>query len=416
MGKSIHATEADIHTHQSLTETLGLQELCVVGSERDEVNNRLILTCVPRHPVAVCPRCTHISQDVHDYPHQRRIHDAPIRGYATLLVFDRRRFWCEACQRAFSETIQDVVANCTYTYRLAECLADARRKQDVATLAATHGLGYKLVERILLKSAEDKLQQRARCPLAVEHLGIDEIALRKGHGDYVLVLTDLQRRVVLDMLPDRKQQSLIDWLTCPPQGIQLDGLICVATDLWTAYREAVYQVYPNVSVVADRFHVVHNLNEAIHKLRREAQRDAKTEEEQRQLKGLRYLLLKDESKWTQEERARIEALKQTHPKLYQLVTLRQRLHDWYETDTTPELASLSLDEWLNDAAKLGLKALNTFCNTLPNWKTEITNFFQHRVTSGFVEGMNSKIKLIKRIAFGIPNFSHFRLRIIAACA
>ena len=111
----------------------------------------------------------------------------------------------------------------------------------------------------------------------------------------------------------------------------------------------------------------------------------------------------------------MKLLKETHPNLHQLCLLRQELHDWYETDTTPQKADVTLDKWIEKAKALGLTALDNFCKTLTNWKSEILNFFTNRITSGFVEGMNSKIKLLKRIAFGIPNFDHFRLRILWAC-
>jgi len=62
-----------------------------------------------------------------------------------------------------------------------------------------------------------------------------------------------------------------------------------------------------------------------------------------------------------------------------------------------------------------MDAVDSFCNTLDNWQTEILNFFEHRITSGFVEGMNSKIRVLKRIAFGIPNDDHFRLRVLGFC-
>lgn len=108
-------------------------------------------------------------------------------------------------------------------------------------------------------------------------------------------------------------------------------------------------------------------------------------------------------------------LKRTHPNLYQLCQLRQELHDWYETDTTFQKARVTLDKWIEKAKTLSFTPLDNFCKTLTNWKSEIVNFFTNRITSGFVEGMNSKIKLLKRIAFGIPNFKHFRLRILWAC-
>ena len=269
-----------------------------------------------------------------------------------------------------------MVPDCTYTYRLMAELADPRRKQDVATLAATYGLGYKLVESILLKAAQAKVEARTEAPLQVKQLGIDEISNRKGQGDYVLVLTDLQRRILLDVLPDRKQQSLIDWLRRPPTGIDLSQLATVAIDLWAHYRRAVQTIYPDVIIVADRFHVVQNLNEAIHKIRREFQRQASSDAERSQLKGLRYLLIKNQAKLTQTEQARLAQLQQTQPVLYQVWHLRQRLHDWYETNTTPELAQPDLQNWVADATALGLTHLDKFCQTLTNWQPEIVNFFR----------------------------------------
>lgn len=220
---------------------------------------------------------------------------------------------------------------------------------------------------------------------------------------------------MLDVLSDRRKQTLITWLQEPPDGIDLSKLDTAATDLWKHYREAIAEVYPQVSVVADRFHVVQNLHTAIHTERKEAQSLATSDDEKSKLKGLRFLLLKNQQNLNQKESERLKALALSHPKLYQLWQFRQDLHDWYNVDTTPELAKKTLLSWLKKARALNLKSLNTFCNTLENWSTEILNFFQHRVTSGFVEGMNSKIRLLKRITFGLSKHEHFRLRVIAFC-
>jgi len=225
----------------------------------------------------------------------------------------------------------------------------------------------------------------------------------------------LTRRIVLDILPDRKKETLIAWLRRPPNGIDLSQLAFAATDLWAHYRASVQTVFPKVAVVADRFHVVQNLHSAIHSIRRDAQSAAATDDERKQLKGLRYLLLKNKGNLTDSNRERLDSLAKSQPDLFRLWELRQELHDWYETDTTPEAARLTLNRWIDKARKLGMTPLNDFCNTLTNWQPEILNFFHHRITSGFVEGMNSKIRVLKRIAFGIPNHEHFRLRIIAFC-
>lgn len=220
---------------------------------------------------------------------------------------------------------------------------------------------------------------------------------------------------MLDLLPDRKKETLIEWLAHPPDGIDLSKFAFAATDLWSHYRDAVNTVFPKVAVVADRFHVVQNLHTAIHTIRRDAQQIAATEEERKQLKGLRYLLLKNEHNLTESDKNRLESLAQSHPDLFQLWQIRQELYEWYEVRTTPDEARLTLKQWLSKARQLGMAPLDSFCDTLTNWQTEIVNFFHHRITSGFVEGMNSKIRVLKRIAFGVPNHDHFRLRIIAFC-
>lgn len=354
---------------------LQLRDLLVVGQEYDEQQELIQVICVPRWSVTVCPDCGQVSDRVHDYPRQRAVHDAPIRGCPSQLVFDMRRFWCEACQRAFTEEVRDVVPNCTYTYRLMAELANPRRRQDVATLAEIYGLGYKLVEGILLKVAEEKLTDRAAQPLQVSHLGIDEISNRKGQGDYVLVLTDLKERRLLDILSDRRKASLIEWLQDPPDGIDLSELKWVATDLWSHYRDGVKAVYPQVQVVADRFHVVQALHRAIHEVRRDLQAQAQSDEQKSELKGLRYLLLKNKANLTDKDHLRLERIKDEHPKLHRLWLLRQELHDWYETGHTIQNARDELDQWLKKAQALGWQSLDTFCQTLNNWKDEVVNFF-----------------------------------------
>lgn len=220
---------------------------------------------------------------------------------------------------------------------------------------------------------------------------------------------------MLDILPDRNKKTLVEWLTSPPTGIILSELAFVATDLWRHYRDGVHSVFSNVAVGADRFHVVQNLHKVIHEERRRAQESASMDEEKKKLKGLRYLLLKNRKNLTEKEKKRLQKLAETHPDLYRLWKLRQELHDWYEVRTIPEFARITLVRWIEDARQLGMQDLNKFCKTLESWQGEIINFFEHRITSGFVEGMNSKIRVLKRIAFGIPNYAHFRLRIIGFC-
>jgi len=139
MTKTIHFKEKDRANFSILTEILELQDLDVVAKEVDD-ENILHLYCASRWDVAVCPDCGELSQKLHDYPKQRRIHDAPLRGQKVLLIFDSVRFDCEPCKKAFTQPVRDVVPDCTYTQRLYEEISDPKRKQDVATLAVKRQL------------------------------------------------------------------------------------------------------------------------------------------------------------------------------------------------------------------------------------------------------------------------------------
>lgn len=179
MAKTIDYTPSDREKYQIVTELLRLEELDVVGQRYDSEKGLHELYCAARWDVALCPKCLQVSNKIHDYPKQRRIHDAPLRGENVLLVFDSRRFECKHCEQPFTQEIADVMPECTYTRRLYAEITNPKRKQDVATLAELYAIGYKVVERMLLNAGEAKLAERRTEPLQVTRLGIDEIAQKK---------------------------------------------------------------------------------------------------------------------------------------------------------------------------------------------------------------------------------------------
>jgi transposase len=124
MAKTIQGTEQDREIHHSLTAVLGLIDLDVVKHESNEVEKTITLTCVPRWGVGVCPECSRVVTEIHDYPHQRQIYDTPARGFQMRLVFDVHWLKCSHCHTVFTLPIRDVVPLCTYPYRLAEWIAN----------------------------------------------------------------------------------------------------------------------------------------------------------------------------------------------------------------------------------------------------------------------------------------------------
>lgn len=180
MARTIWYTDKDIEKYQILTEVMQLEDLVVVDESYEKAENTLYLYCGMKWHIGLCPDCGEVSNSLHDYLRQREVHDVLLRSQKVKLVFDSVRLNCNECDKVFTLEVKDVVKKCSYTQRLYEEIANPVRKQDVSTIARLYGVGYKLVESILLKAGEAKLEQRREKPIQVKRLGIDEISQKKG--------------------------------------------------------------------------------------------------------------------------------------------------------------------------------------------------------------------------------------------
>lgn len=245
-------------------------------------------------------------------------------------------------------------------------------------------------------------------------MNIDEIALEKGHGNFVLVLSAPEEGCVLEVLPDRERKTLEKWLD--ELALEVKKAIKVVNlDMWEPYTLAVKAKLPQARIVVDRFHVMKNLNHCLTMARREIQRNA-SDEVKEQLKGSRWVLVKNQKDLNEKQRAKLESLYQASPELKVCHQLKEQFHAIFESTVDRTQARVALRHWIKQVEKQSLTALQSFLVTLKNWFELILNYFIERWTNAFAEGVNNKIKLIKRRAFGFTNFDHFRLRILVECA
>ncbi len=243
-------------------------------------------------------------------------------------------------------------------------------------------------------------------------LGLDEIAPHKGHGRFHLIITAPELGIVLDVLNDRKQGTLEAWFDERGTAWCAAVEVCAA-DMWDAYHAAAQAKLPNARVTVDRFHVMKNLNDALTKARRSIQKaaDAPT---QALLKGCRWLLVKNAENLTAEERPKLAMMLAASPQLKTCYELKESFRAWFNARTDRSTAERTLDEWLATVQASGLKALAAFTKTIGNWRERILNYFDGRHSNGFAEGVNLKIKLLNRRAFGYHNFASFRLHVLVA--
>jgi transposase len=183
----------------------------------------------------------------------------------------------------------------------------------------------------------------------------------------------------------------------------------VCTDMWDGYVNAVKEFAAahddvKLAVVIDRFHVAKHYRDGVDQLRkREGRRlkEALPEAEYAELKDVMWPLRKNHRDLTPEERLRLLRLFTYAPTLKLAYTLREELTAIFELPLTQEQAKKRLLKWCAKVRRSALTCFDAFLKTLTNWLAEIVNYFADRRSSGFVEGLNNKIKTLKRRCYGI---------------
>jgi len=244
---------------------------------------------------------------------------------------------------------------------------------------------------------------------------VDEIALKKGHGDFVVIVTAKRRGhvVILAVLDDRKKDTVINFLRSIPERLK-KTITTVCSDMYEGYTEAVREELPGVRLVIDRFHVAEHYREGLENLRivelKRLKRTLSTAE-YKLLKGSMWALRKKPSDLTPEEQKTVDALFCLSPALKTVYDLQTRLTKIFNTNLSFQAAETEIRNWLKTVIQSRLDCFDDFIDTLSDWWTEILNYFVARENSGFVEGFNNKIKVLKRRCYGITNVTHLFQRI-----
>lgn len=245
----------------------------------------------------------------------------------------------------------------------------------------------------------------------LRRLGIDEIALRKGHKDFVVVLSDLDSHKLIGMAPSRRQADikpvLLSWGT-----EVLSNIAEVSIDLSGNFRGLVRRLMPGAEIVADRFHVMKLVNDELNQARNAFRRSpdelpegVSPEEAKAAIKSSKYALLKPEENLTDKQREKLAQVQAVAPKLALMHQSKEAFRALFEAEDWTS-ALWGLLEWMSTAQHLFVNSVAT----MRRWFGEILQYFEHRTTSGVVEGINNRLKLIKRSGYGFRNFERFRLR------
>ena len=231
--------------------------------------NELQIELENKGTFATCPHCDKTTDKVHQ-SHWYRVRDIPWSSFDIFLMVNRRQFRCKQCHKVFSEELGIVKKRRTYTKRLAEKVIQEVLETDVLNTGKRNRMSPWEIETILKELEEELLTDK---PTELKKLGIDEITHLKGGKNYAAVLVDLEKRRPIALLEKRNKEVIREYLLGLGSEI-LSQIEEVSIDLWTPYKRVVEELMPNAQVVADRFHVMTQINKELDGRRKEKKRKA----------------------------------------------------------------------------------------------------------------------------------------------
>jgi len=347
------------------------------------------------HEKATCPHCNQISEELH----QNRpilIRDLSILGKNVYLETPRRQFYCQHCQRYFTERLTFADWERRYTQRYEEYIYERVQSTSIEQVRRDESLSWDQVQGIFKRQFELKKKDNWQ---GAKRISIDEVSQKKGQGNFVTVVCNIESGKLLEVIDSHKQEEIIEVLKQQAFEIR-EQVEEVSVDMWGGFPKVVKVVFPNAKIVIDRFHVMQPVIKELNKIRQQAKIT---------IKGCRFILLKNKIDLTEEQKVKLEDILKKSKRLRLAYNLKEDFRSIFETCKTPEEGHEQLQAWIKKAHSVYGKVLETIATHLDG----ICNYFSHRTTSGVMEGINNRIKLIKRQAYGFVNFVNFRSRLLA---
>jgi len=363
-----------------------------------------------------CHTCGKKVTKVYGYDREITLRHLPILGRKTDIRLRPVRYQCPYCDEhpTTTQQLSWYTPKSPYTKVYEAHILLKLVNSTVQDVCMKEDIGYEAVMGILDRHIQGEVDWKQFSRLDI--LGLDEISLKKGHRDFVTIATGRLNDaiVILGVLPDRKKSTVKSFLSGMPRKLR-KTIKAVCSDMYDGFIHAAQEVLgKRIKIVIDRFHVAKLYRKGLDTLRKQELRRLKkelSEEEYTHLQGAMWALRKPEEKRTDEEKDLLERLFIYAPQLKVAADVCNACTELFEKNMTKRCAKFALKNWMKRVKDSTLHCFDTFLKTLEKWMDEIANYFLDRQTSGFVEGFNNKIKVIKRRCYGIVNVKHLFQRI-----
>lgn len=371
--------------------------------------NTIILHVQSKKRLSVCPKCgkRHLVKNGYRF---RDFIGLPIGGKKVMIRMKVQRYKCknEECDYDQQENIPFATGSRSYTHRFAKYVVELLRGMTLQDVANHLNVSWDTVKEI-----HSIYLERHYSPPSLKgvvNIGIDEFAVRKGHI-YKTIVVDLDTGRIL-YVGDGKGVDALDkfWNRVKRHKVKIEH---VATDLSVAFIASVLENCPGAVHVFDHFHVVKLMNDHLDDIRRKVYAMEKDVNKRKVLKGTRYLLLGNgEDIFDQQHKTRLDNALAMNEPLSKAYYLKEQLREIW-SQISKEEAEAVLDDWVKQARESKIPQLMRMAATLLAHRRGILAWYDSRISTGKVEGINNKIKVMKRNAYGFRDDRYFTLRLYA---
>lgn len=354
-----------------------------------------------------CPRC-HKKDYVCSGTVTREFKSLPMGNRPITLRMTVQRIRCNHCGCTIQEHIPFAWAKCQYTKRLAVYIQSLCQYMTIKAVADHLGMSWNTVKEINKEYLRRKYGKPGLDGL--KYIGIDEFAVKKGHV-YMTIVADLESGQVV-YVGDGKGKDALDgfWKRLSRSKCNIKA---VSTDLSGAFISAVREHLPDATLVFDHFHVIKLANDALDKVRIDTYKELDSKEKSSAIKGLRWILLGNGERLKSESAAeRLDQALKVNANLATSYYLKEELRRVWNQNGK-EQAEVILFNWIKEARGSGIRQMTRLADTIEQHMDGLLAYYDYKISSGKVEGINNKIKTIKRQAFGFRDNDYFKLRILS---
>ena len=373
-----------------------------------------------------CPICNKYTSSIHSKLKPIELKYLKIVEQDTKINIIKKRFICYKCKKVFTENVDLNNKNKSLSNKLEQKILKDLLNYNLSIkfIAESNNVSSGTVRNILLNAMSEYPEHVINLPKVIS---FDEFKADTQYGKYAFIINDPIHKKALDILPSRKKEYLLQYFTYCENRYSVEYVV---SDMYEPYLLVTQIMFPKAKYVVDRFHYTRYIMDALDKIRIRLQKSyGYNSREYRMLKNKKNVSLlrkysNDIDWYTYTDRYRnghmVKILKcnvrdellAINEEMLQGYILKELFLDLLNYSDY-EHAEEEIKEWINVCKDSGLLEFEESASTIENWLPYIVNsFIDKRFSNGYTEGLNNKIKVVKRVAFGYKNFEFFRLRLL----